>query len=67
MGCVTCGCPTPRRECKQCTIERRAEERAASEDSAIASVEADPEADPDAEPDDGGGDCTEATGGGGSA
>lgn len=27
-GCVTCGRPTPRRKCRTCEIEARAEERA---------------------------------------
>jgi hypothetical protein len=26
-GCIDCGCPTPNRVCRQCSIERRAEER----------------------------------------
>lgn len=29
-GCVTCGRPTPRRKCRACEIEARAEERAES-------------------------------------
>lgn len=28
MGCVNCGCPTPRRKCKECALLDRVEEQA---------------------------------------
>lgn len=28
MGCTSCGCPTPRRKCRTCSILDRAEEQA---------------------------------------